>query len=370
MVNGKENFIKGLLLDVDGVIMDSEPFIRQAYINFYKNKYGVNLTNEDFADYVGTGELNSIIGIGNKFKLTYDAEEDKTEIYNTYAEIIKGKLTLMPGVRRFIDNAKKAGLRIALATSADRIKLTYSFGETNLDLSLFDFIVCGDMVNKAKPDGSIYRYAALGLRLENEQCLVVEDALSGHKAAKNAHSESLGISGSFDDFSQMLSGADAVIRDLSVFPDFSDLNEFNSLYRTFTSEFRTKGVLGKLFSTAKEVIKNSYAPYSNFNVGAALLTDDGNIYKGCNVENASFGGTICAERAAALSAISEQGRIKVKVLVVSSYSDEPAPPCAICRQFFTEFADSDMQVYLVSLKSGVVRHYNFGTVMPLVFELR
>ena len=363
------NNIKGLLFDVDGVLVDSEKYIQQAYFDYYKEKYNLDLTLDDLGNFVGTGEITSIVGLGKKFNLKYDIREDKKGIYNTYSKLIKGKLKLMPGVERFIFNAKKAGLKLALATSADRVKLNYSFSETGLDLSLFDFIVSGDIVIKTKPDGGIYKYAAAGLVLSNEECLVIEDALSGHEAAKNAGSLSLGVTSSFDVNSQILSGADLVIKDLSFFPVFSTMEEFNDIFNEMTNSFRENNILGDLFDKARSVINNSYSPYSKFKVGAALLTDDGNIYSGCNVENASFGGSICAERSAMLAAISTQGKTKVRILVVSSYSEEPAPPCAICRQFFTEFSDSNMQVYLISLSGKRLRHYNFGSIMPYVFEL-
>lgn len=363
------NFIKGILFDADGVLFDSEDFIHQSYYDYYKSKYGINLTYDDLEPYTGTGELPGIIGLGEALDLDYNLEADKKGIYDCYAKLIKGKLKLMPGVRSFLKNLRKAGMRMALATSADRVKLEYSLKETGLKISDFDFVVCGDMVAKTKPDGCIYRYAASGLKLDNEECLVIEDALSGHIASKNAHSESIGLLGSYEELPQILSGADLVIRDLSEFSDFSSIVEFNEIYRKKTDEFRKRTVIGKLIDATKNVIMNSYSPYSKFKVGASLLTEDGHIFSGCNVENASFGGTICAERSAMLSAISSLGKVKPVILVVASLSEEPAPPCAICRQFFTEFADSNMQVYLVSFTSKIIRHYNFGTIMPNVFKL-
>ena len=108
----------------------------------------------------------------------------------------------------------------------------------------------------------------------------------------------------------------------------------------------------KLTNEALKALKNAYAPYSKFKVGAAILTETGNIYHGCNVENASFGGSICAERNAATTAIAEEGKVSFKAIAIASTSDEPAPPCGICRQFLSEFTDTNAPVYLVSEKSG------------------
>ena len=123
----------------------------------------------------------------------------------------------------------------------------------------------------------------------------------------------------------------------------------------------------KLINEALEAQKNAYAPYSKFKVGAAILTETGNIYKGCNVENASLGASICAERNAATTAIAKEGKVRFKAIAIASTSDEPAPPCGICRQFLSEFTDTEAPVYLVSAKSGKAKEFSFGKLMPESF---
>lgn len=123
----------------------------------------------------------------------------------------------------------------------------------------------------------------------------------------------------------------------------------------------------KLIIEALKALQNAYAPYSRFKVGAAILTETGNIYHGCNVENASFGGSICAERNAATTAIAEEGKVRFMAIAIASTSDEPAPPCGICRQFLSEFTDTEAPIYLVSSKSGKVKEFSFGTLMPESF---
>lgn len=91
-----------------------------------------------------------------------------------------------------------------------------------------------------------------------------------------------------------------------------------------------------MIAMAKEVMKRAYAPYSHFQVGAALLAKDGRVFTGCNVENASFGATICAERTAVTKAVSEGTREFEKIAIVAS-SGEYAAPCGICRQVLYEF---------------------------------
>ena len=122
-----------------------------------------------------------------------------------------------------------------------------------------------------------------------------------------------------------------------------------------------------LLDDAKHVMENAYAPFSKFKVGAAIRTERGNVYRGCNVENASLGGTICAERGAAMASVASEGYSRFKAIAIASGSDDPAPPCAICRQFLAQFTDPDVPVYLISVKSGVLKKFRFGVLMPYDF---
>lgn len=108
----------------------------------------------------------------------------------------------------------------------------------------------------------------------------------------------------------------------------------------------------QLIAAARDVRKNAYAPASGFLVGAALLTDDGRVFVGCNVENASYGLTICAERAAVCAAIAAGARRVVAAAIVTGLSD-PARPCGACRQVLAEFG-ADMEIVLVGSGEQVV----------------
>lgn len=101
-----------------------------------------------------------------------------------------------------------------------------------------------------------------------------------------------------------------------------------------------------LIYKAAEAKKKAYVPYSNFYVGASVLTEDGSVYTGCNIENASFGATNCAERTAIFKAVSE-GHRKIKMIcVVGNETDSFTYPCGICRQVIAEFADKDTRVII------------------------
>ena len=116
-------------------------------------------------------------------------------------------------------------------------------------------------------------------------------------------------------------------------------------------------------SAAKEAMKNSYSPYSHLRVGAAILMDDGKVYSGCNVENAAFASTICAERTAVAKAVSGGSR-SIKKVVVTSDADEPLLPCGDCLQTIAEFA-KDGKVQIVSIgKNGDKSVHRLGRLFP------
>lgn len=269
-----------------------------------------------------------------------------------------------------VSNAVRAEVKLAVYGAENAGELDMALEKAGLCASDFDCIVYAKEVERGKPHGDAYRYCTLKLGLSHEECVVVETSVDGHRAAKEALCRSIGIVGGADNISlddQLEAGADIVYKSPFQFPAFSSLEEFDSLVLSETKAFYDKTIIGDLLFNALDVQNNAYAPYSKFKVGAALLTENGNIYKGCNVENASFGGTICAERGAAMAAIAAEGKTSFKLLAVASSADDPAPPCALCRQFLSEFMSPYAQVYMISSTSGVVRHYSFGTLMPCSF---
>lgn len=125
---------------------------------------------------------------------------------------------------------------------------------------------------------------------------------------------------------------------------------------------------GHLMDLARDVARNSYSPYSRFKVGAALALSNGEIATGTNVENASYGLTICAERAALLQAVSKFGpQIRVCAIAVANLNDAASPPCGACRQVLAEFTEPDAPVAF-PLSDGV-RVMPFAELMPLATEL-
>jgi cytidine deaminase len=120
-----------------------------------------------------------------------------------------------------------------------------------------------------------------------------------------------------------------------------------------------------LIELAKGARNNSYAPYSKFKVGAAVLTDSGKVFTGINVENVSFGATNCAERTAVFKAVSE-GERKIVAVAIYSENDEYLFPCGICRQVIAEFADENAKI-ICSRKNEDYKVYKLGELLPEAF---
>ncbi|MBR2013746.1 MAG: cytidine deaminase [Clostridia bacterium] len=126
----------------------------------------------------------------------------------------------------------------------------------------------------------------------------------------------------------------------------------------------------ELLNAALIAREAAYAPYSGYRVGAALLAEDGTVYTGCNMENASYSATICAERAAFAAAISAGVR-KFKAIAVAGgkgrKADEAASPCGICRQVMAEFCKEDFAIILGN--EATLSRYTLGELLPLSFAL-
>ncbi len=123
-----------------------------------------------------------------------------------------------------------------------------------------------------------------------------------------------------------------------------------------------------LIKKALEARENAYAPYSDFMVGAALITQSGKIYQGCNVENASYGATNCAERTAIFKAVSEGERLLKAICIVGGVRgkavDTYAFPCGVCRQVLREFSDPASMIVIVAKNTEDYKTYTLEQLLP------
>lgn len=126
-----------------------------------------------------------------------------------------------------------------------------------------------------------------------------------------------------------------------------------------------------LIARAVDARNRAYAPYSKYRVGAAIRTDDGRIFVGCNVENASYGLSLCAERVAAFSAIAATDDARpLRIVAVAVATDDGGTPCGACRQVLSEFAAPDgVSVVLIDNDGCVVTRTTLAELLPMAFAL-
>ncbi len=132
----------------------------------------------------------------------------------------------------------------------------------------------------------------------------------------------------------------------------------------------------ELIKTATEMTKRSYVPYSHFHVGAALLDSNGKVWTGCNIENAAFGPSNCAERTAVFKAVSEGARSFEAIAIVGGPEDENGkvqiqdfcPPCGVCRQVLSEFCDREFKIILAN-GNGEQKVFTLAELLPESFSL-
>lgn len=126
----------------------------------------------------------------------------------------------------------------------------------------------------------------------------------------------------------------------------------------------------ELCKIAVKAMENSYSPYSNYKVGAALLTKDGKVYTGCNIENASYSATVCAERTAFFKAASDGAHDFVKIAVAGGEKGKISgefPPCGICRQVMSEFCRPDFEILTVKENDEYTK-YLLSELLPFSFN--
>ncbi|MEZ5072620.1 MAG: HAD-IA family hydrolase [Bacteroidales bacterium] len=207
--------LQAVLLDMDGVLLDSEHFIRQAAIDMFLEK-GFRVAPEDFLPFTGMGENRFLGGVAEAHGIPFQVEADKARTYEIYAGLAAGRLRPLAGALAFVDSCRARGLRVAVASSADPVKVNINLREIGLDPSLFDAVVTGLDVANRKPAPDVFLEAARRCGADPARCLVVEDAPSGIRAAREAGCRVLGLTTSFS--APELAGAHWIAADLSAAP--------------------------------------------------------------------------------------------------------------------------------------------------------
>jgi beta-phosphoglucomutase len=204
-----EEEIHAVIFDMDGVLTDSEPLINAAAIAMFKEK-GLAVQPQDFLPFVGTGEDRYIGGVAEKYLFPLDLPAAKRRTYEIYLELVPLRLEVFPGAAELVAACRQAGLRLAVASSADRIKIRVNLEKLGLPIQSWDAVVTGEDVKARKPAPDIFLMAAARLGLTSPACVVVEDALNGVHAAKAAGMRCVAVAQTFP--AERLGAADLVRR--------------------------------------------------------------------------------------------------------------------------------------------------------------
>jgi len=188
--------IRAVIFDMDGVLTDSEPLINEAAIAMFAEK-GLKVLSEDFLPFVGTGEDRYIGGVAEKYQFPLDLPAAKKRTYEIYLELVPGKLHAFPGAAELVGACRKAGLRTAVASSADRIKIVANLEKISLPVSGWDAVVTGEDTVSKKPAPDIFLVAARRLGEVPPCCVVIEDAVNGVQAAKSAGMRCVAVAQTF-----------------------------------------------------------------------------------------------------------------------------------------------------------------------------
>lgn len=188
--------LRGVIFDMDGVLVLSEPLLAQAAAAMFAEK-GYTVRHEEFHPFIGMGEDRYLGGVAEARGIPMDPERDKARTYALYLEVIRGRLEALPGVADFVESCRRRGLKTAVASSADEVKVLGNLDEIGLPPSTFDAVVNGSQVARKKPAPDIFLEACRRLGLDPSACLVVEDAVAGVAAAKAAGCRCLAVTTSF-----------------------------------------------------------------------------------------------------------------------------------------------------------------------------
>lgn len=206
---------EAVLFDMDGVLCDSEPFICEAAQRMFRERYRLELTADEFRPFVGAGEDRYLGGPAERRGVRLNLPADKARTYDIYLELIRGRLRPLPGAVEFVRACRTLGLRTAVATSADRVKLEGNLKELGISVHEFDARITGDDICRKKPDPEIFLVAAAALQVLPSNCIVVEDALNGVRAGVASGAQCLGIVSSFPESELRAAGARWIACDLA-----------------------------------------------------------------------------------------------------------------------------------------------------------
>jgi HAD superfamily hydrolase (TIGR01509 family) len=204
--------IRAVIFDMDGVLVDSEPLLNVAAIAMFKEK-GLTAQPADFLPFVGAGENRYIGGVAEKHHFSLDLPAAKQRTYEIYLDLVSSQLEAFPGAYDLVLACRQAGLVISVASSADRIKVFANLRKINLPPEFWDTVVVAEQVKHQKPAPDIFLSAAQNLNVKPAECVVIEDAVNGVRAAKAAGMRCVAVATTFP--VERLQEADLVRNEIS-----------------------------------------------------------------------------------------------------------------------------------------------------------
>jgi HAD superfamily hydrolase (TIGR01509 family) len=188
-----------LIFDMDGVLADTESLIARASIAMFRELYGVEMQPEDFRPFIGTGAVRYVEGPAEQHGVTIDIDAAVERRHENFVALIdSGESIAMPGAAELVaDAAEHPDWKLAIATSSPTAKAIATLKAAKIDVPAFDVIVTGDMVTHKKPHPEIYLATSEQVGITPNNCVVVEDALTGVTSAKAAGMSCLAITNSF-----------------------------------------------------------------------------------------------------------------------------------------------------------------------------
>ena len=188
--------IRAVIFDMDGVLTDSEPLINASAIAMFKEK-GLVVQPADFLPFVGTGEERYVAGVAEKYDFPLDPPAAKRRTYEIYLDLVPSQLEAFPGVLELVNACRSVGLLVAVASSADEIKVRANLEKIGLPMNFWDAVITGEAVKNKKPAPDIFLTAAERLGVRPQECVVVEDAVNGVQAAKAAGMRCVAVAQTF-----------------------------------------------------------------------------------------------------------------------------------------------------------------------------
>jgi HAD superfamily hydrolase (TIGR01509 family) len=218
---GGQPVFRAVLFDMDGVLVDSEHLIAEAARRMFAEHYGLEVQYEDFMPFVGAGESRYIGGVAERYGLAIDLVAAKSWAYEIYGRLARrhaAGMRVIAGAVEYVRACRGHGLKTALASAADKVKVMINLDYLDLNPKEFEAILTAEDVTRKKPDPEMYLKAAEYLDVDPGACLVVEDAVNGTIAGVHAGARVLGITSSFTEEILRSAGASWTAPDLARAP--------------------------------------------------------------------------------------------------------------------------------------------------------